>query len=47
MAAAQQVNPTTGQEREAGGSVAVVSFVPAGFQRRIDENNPNPSVCPN
>ena len=27
--------------------VYVVSFVPAGFQRRIDENNPNPSVCPN
>ena len=27
--------------------VYVVSFVPAGFQRRIDEDNPNPSVCPN
>ena len=27
--------------------VYVVSFVPAGFQRRIDENNPNPSACPN
>jgi len=27
--------------------VYVVSFVPAGFQRRIDEPNPNPSVCPN
>ena len=25
----------------------VVSFVPAGFQRRINEDNPNPSVCPN
>jgi hypothetical protein len=27
--------------------VYVVSFVPAGFQRRIDEPNPNPSICPN
>jgi hypothetical protein len=27
--------------------VYVVSFVPAGFQRRIDEPNPNPIVCPN
>ena len=27
--------------------VYVVSFVPAGFPRRIDEPNPNPSVCPN
>jgi len=27
--------------------VYVVSFVPAGFGRRIDEPNPNPSVCPN
>jgi hypothetical protein len=27
--------------------VYVVSFVPQGFQRRIDEPNPNPSVCPN
>jgi hypothetical protein len=27
--------------------VYVVSFVPAGFARRIDEANPNPSVCPN
>jgi hypothetical protein len=27
--------------------VYVVSFVPAGFQRRIDEPNPNPGVCPN
>ena len=27
--------------------VYVVSFVPAGFPRRIDEANPNPSVCPN
>ena len=27
--------------------VYVVSFVPAGFQRRIDEPNPNPAVCPN
>jgi hypothetical protein len=26
--------------------VYVVSFVPAGFQRRIDEANPNPGVCP-
>ena len=25
----------------------VVSFVPAGFARRIDEPNPNPGVCPN
>ena len=27
--------------------VYVVSFVPAGFQRRIDEPNPDPSTCPN
>ena len=27
--------------------VYVVSFVPAGFGRRIDEPNPNPSTCPN
>jgi hypothetical protein len=27
--------------------VYVVSFVPAGFQRRIDKPNPNPSICPN
>jgi hypothetical protein len=27
--------------------VYVVSFVPAGFARRIDEPNPNPSGCPN
>jgi hypothetical protein len=27
--------------------VYVVSFVPMGFQRRIDEPNPNPTVCPN
>jgi hypothetical protein len=27
--------------------VYVVSFVPAGFQRRIDEPNPNPNTCPN
>jgi hypothetical protein len=27
--------------------VYVISFVPAGFQRRIDEPNPNPSTCPN
>ena len=27
--------------------VYVVSFVPAGFGRRIDEPNPNPSICPN
>ena len=27
--------------------VYVVSFVPAGFPRRIDEPNPNPSTCPN
>jgi hypothetical protein len=27
--------------------VFVVSFVPAGFSRRIDEPNPNPSACPN
>jgi hypothetical protein len=26
--------------------VYVVSFVPAGFNRRIDEPNPDPSVCP-
>ncbi len=26
--------------------VYVVSFVPAGFARRIDEPNPNPGVCP-
>jgi quercetin dioxygenase-like cupin family protein len=27
--------------------VYVVSFLPAGFARRIDEPNPNPAVCPN
>ena len=27
--------------------VYVVSFVPAGFARRIDEPNPNPGICPN
>jgi quercetin dioxygenase-like cupin family protein len=27
--------------------VYVVSFVPAGFPRRIDEPNPNPTICPN
>jgi hypothetical protein len=27
--------------------VYVVSLVPQGFPRRIDEPNPNPSVCPN
>ena len=27
--------------------VYVVSFVPAGFARRIDEPSPNPSTCPN
>jgi hypothetical protein len=27
--------------------VYVVSFVPAGFSRRIDEPNPNPAICPN
>jgi hypothetical protein len=27
--------------------VYVVSFVPAGFPRRIDEDNPNPHFCPN
>ncbi|HZP15751.1 MAG TPA: hypothetical protein VFA96_08010 [Nocardioides sp.] len=27
--------------------VYVVSFVPAGFGRRIDEPNPNPAICPN
>ena len=27
--------------------VYVVSLVPQGFQRRIDEPNPHPSVCPN
>lgn len=27
--------------------VYVVSIVPAGFNRRIDEPNPNPAVCPN
>jgi hypothetical protein len=27
--------------------VYVVSFVPAGFARRIDAPNPNPSICPN
>jgi hypothetical protein len=26
--------------------VYVVSLVPQGFQRRIDEPNPNPGVCP-
>jgi hypothetical protein len=27
--------------------VYVVSFVPAGFGRRIDASNPNPGICPN
>ena len=27
--------------------VYVVSFVPAGFERRIDEPDPSPSTCPN
>jgi len=27
--------------------VYVVSFVPAGFPRRIAEPNPDPSICPN
>jgi len=27
--------------------VYVVSFVPPGFATRIDEPNPNPSICPN
>jgi len=27
--------------------VYVVSIIPAGFERRIDEPNPNPGVCPN
>ena len=27
--------------------VYVVSIVPAGFDRRIEEPNPNPGVCPN
>ena len=27
--------------------VYVVSIIPAGFDRRIDEPNPNPSICPN
>jgi quercetin dioxygenase-like cupin family protein len=27
--------------------VYVVSFVPAGVPRRIDEPNPNPTICPN
>ena len=27
--------------------VYVVSFLPKGFGRRIDEPNPNPSICPN
>ncbi len=27
--------------------VYVVSIVPAGFDRRIDEPNPNPRICPN
>ena len=27
--------------------VYVVSFVPSGFPRRINQDNPNPSVCPN
>jgi hypothetical protein len=27
--------------------VYVVSFVPAGFARRIDEPNPSPAICPN
>ena len=35
-------NNTTGVD-----DVYVVSFVPAGFPRRIDEPNPNPAVCPN
>jgi quercetin dioxygenase-like cupin family protein len=35
-------NNTTGID-----DVYVVSFVPAGFARRIDEPNPNPAVCPN
>ena len=26
--------------------VYVVSIIPAGFERRIDEPNPNPGVCP-
>jgi quercetin dioxygenase-like cupin family protein len=26
--------------------VYVISFVPAGFNRRIDEPNPNPAACP-
>ena len=26
--------------------VYVVSFVPAGFARRIDKPNPNPAICP-
>jgi len=25
----------------------VVSFIPAGFNRRIDEPNPDPTNCPN
>ena len=35
-------NNTTGVD-----DVYVVSFVPAGFARRIDEPNPDPAVCPN
>jgi hypothetical protein len=27
--------------------VYVVSFLPAGFARRIDEPNPDPTICPN
>ena len=27
--------------------VYVVSIIPAGFDRRIDEPNPNPNICPN
>jgi hypothetical protein len=27
--------------------VYVVSIVPAGFARRIDEPNPDPTTCPN
>jgi hypothetical protein len=27
--------------------VYVVSIIPAGFDRRIEEPNPNPAVCPN
>ena len=35
-------NNTTGVD-----DVYVVSFVPAGFLRRIDEDNPSPRICPN